>query len=77
MTIKVRRKKDWFLLDMPPYLANDKKYLEKHGLCLDPGTDEVKKPPIQPVVDAKIELEKEIISHKEKDPAKVGRKNKK
>jgi hypothetical protein len=75
MLIKVIRKKDGFILEMPPYLANDKKYLEKNGLFV--ASDEVKKPPIQNVVDSKIELEKEIISHKEKEPVKVGRKNKK
>ena len=77
MLIKVIRKKDGFILEMPPYLANDKKFLEKNGLFV--ASDEVKKPPIQPVIDAKTELEKEIISHveKTKEPVKKGRKAKK
>ena len=68
MLIKVIRKKDGFILEMPPFLANDKKYLEKNGLFV--AKDEVKKPEIQDVVDSIIELDKEIISHNKKEPVK-------
>lgn len=81
MLIKVIRKRDGFILEMPPHLANDKKFLEKNGLYV--SSDEVKKPPIQQVVDDKIDLE-EMVSHIKKleteptkEPVKKGRKAKK
>jgi len=64
MLIQVIRKKDGFILEMPPHLANDKKFLEKNGLVL--ANNEIKKPDIQPIVDAKIEQEKTEIKKERK-----------
>jgi hypothetical protein len=74
MLIKVIRKRDGFILEMPPHLANDKKFLEKNGLYV--SSDEVKKPPIQQVVESKIEIEKQL-EVETKEPVKKGRKAKK
>jgi len=74
MLIKVIRKRDGFILEMPPHLANDKKFLEKNGLYV--SSDEVKKPPIQQVVESKIEIEKQL-EVETNEPIKKGRKAKK
>lgn len=74
MNIIVHRKNGGQPVDLAPHLANDAAFLEKHGLIrLD---NEVKKPPIQQVVESKIETEKQV-EVETKEPVKKGRKPKK